>query len=176
MAPASAVACATVHAGSYSYPHSMSLTPMNGATQHVVVSHHNHAAGTLSLISKHSSLTGKRTRDSASAETSLKAMYQRKRSIVLLLLASEIERLVTWYNPQGKAELTLPEEQDIEAWLRKKIGREKSMRDWAVLVWEHCPAAAIFLQQRLAPTLPYLSSDPYTAAFLVSYPCFFATL
>ncbi|VDM04336.1 unnamed protein product [Schistocephalus solidus] len=93
-------------------------------------------------------------------------MYQRKRSIILLLLvseafpvvfdpylqtvaASEIERLVTWYNPQGKAELTLPEEPDIEAWLRKKIGREKSMRDWAVLVWEHCPAAAIFLQQRL---------------------------
>uniref|UniRef100_A0A0X3PB50 1-phosphatidylinositol 4-kinase n=1 Tax=Schistocephalus solidus TaxID=70667 RepID=A0A0X3PB50_SCHSO len=148
LAPASAIASATVHAASYSYPHSMSLTPMNGTQQQVLLSHHNHA-GTLSLVSKHSSLTGKRTRDSTSAETSLRTMYQRKRSIILLLLASEIERLVTWYNPQGKAELTLPEEPDIEAWLRKKIGREKSMRDWAVLVWEHCPAAAIFLQQRL---------------------------
>ncbi|BHF57761.1 Phosphatidylinositol 4-kinase alpha [Sparganum proliferum] len=148
LAPASAVASATVPAASYSYPHSMSLTPMNGTQQQILLSHPNHA-GTMSLISKRSSLTGKRTRDSASAETSLRTMYQRKRSIILLLLASEIERLVTWYNPQGKAELTLPEESDIEAWLRKKIGREKSMRDWAVLAWEHCPAAAIFLQQRL---------------------------
>ncbi|VDL88230.1 unnamed protein product [Schistocephalus solidus] len=58
LAPASAIASATVHAASYSYPHSMSLTPMNGTQQQVLLSHHNHA-GTLSLVSKHSSLTGR---------------------------------------------------------------------------------------------------------------------
>ncbi len=60
-----------------------------------------------------------------------------------------MERLVVWYNPQGRAELTLPGESDIEVWLRKKLLREKNPGSWAQLAWELCPAAAVFLQQRL---------------------------
>lgn len=66
----------------------------------------------------------------------------------VLSQATEIERLVVWYNPQGSAELTLPGESDVEVWLRKELLREKNPGNWAQLAWEFCPAAAIFLQRR----------------------------
>ena len=65
-----------------------------------------------------------------------------------------------WYNPQGIAELTLPGESDVEAWLRKELLREKNVGNWAQLAWELCPAAAIFLQGRYVHnplmSLPFL--------------------
>ncbi|VDD76796.1 unnamed protein product [Mesocestoides corti] len=106
-------------------------------------------AGTVSLLSKRSSAIGKRVPASAVSEEAIKSFYMRKRELLILLLATEIERLVVWYNPQCSAELTLPGESDIEVWLRKELLREKNPKNWALLAWELCPAAAIFLQQRL---------------------------
>uniref|UniRef100_A0A915EXF0 1-phosphatidylinositol 4-kinase n=1 Tax=Echinococcus canadensis TaxID=519352 RepID=A0A915EXF0_9CEST len=106
-------------------------------------------AGTVSLLSKRSSTLGKRMASSPVNEEAIKSFYMQKRELLLLLLATEIERLVVWYNPQGSAELTLPGESDVEVWLRKELLREKNPGNWAQLAWEFCPAAAIFLQRRL---------------------------
>ncbi|KAL5111912.1 Phosphatidylinositol 4-kinase alpha [Taenia crassiceps] len=106
-------------------------------------------AGTVSLLSKRSSALGKRMAPSPLNEEAIRSFYMRKRELLLLLLATEIERLVVWYNPQGSAELTLPGESDVEVWLRKELLREKNPGNWAQLAWEFCPAAAIFLQRRL---------------------------
>ncbi|VDM16644.1 unnamed protein product [Hydatigera taeniaeformis] len=106
-------------------------------------------AGTVSLLSKRSSALGKRMTSSPVNEEAIKSFYTRKQELLLLLLATEIERLVVWYNPQGSAELTLPGESDVEVWLRKELLREKNLGNWAQLAWEFCPAAAIFLQRRL---------------------------
>ncbi|KAL5966648.1 putative phosphatidylinositol 4-kinase alpha-like protein P2 [Taenia solium] len=94
-------------------------------------------AGTVSLLSKRSSAL-----DYAPIILTADSRFCHDR-------ATEIERLVVWYNPQGNAELTLPGESDVEVWLRKELLREKNPGNWAQLAWEFCPAAAIFLQRRL---------------------------
>ncbi|KAM7540134.1 hypothetical protein Aperf_G00000023823 [Anoplocephala perfoliata] len=106
-------------------------------------------AGTVSLLSKRSSAISKRIATSPVSDEAIRSFYLRKRELLLLLLATEIERLVVWYNPQGNAELTLAGESDVEVWLRKELLREKNSMTCAQLAWELCPAAAIFLQRRL---------------------------
>lgn len=82
----------------------------------------------------------------------------------LPLQATEIERLLVWYNPQGAAELALTGESDIEAWLRKELLREKNAVHFAQLAWELCPAAAVFLQRRLVHN-HHLNSYSYCPSF-----------
>ncbi|VDO01955.1 unnamed protein product [Rodentolepis nana] len=94
------------------------------------------------------------------SDDAIRSFYMRKRELLLLLLviliftlsypkATEIERLLVWYNPQGVAELSLEGESDVEVWLRKELLREKNSVHCVQLAWQLCPAAAIFLQRRL---------------------------
>ncbi|KAM3184690.1 hypothetical protein ACTXT7_007851 [Hymenolepis weldensis] len=106
-------------------------------------------AGTVSLLSKRSSAISKRMTTMLVNDDAIRSFYMRKRELLLLLLATEIERLLVWYNPQGVAELSLAGESDVEVWLRKELLREKNTVHCAQLAWELCPAAAIFLQRRL---------------------------
>ncbi|VDL61058.1 unnamed protein product [Hymenolepis diminuta] len=64
-------------------------------------------AGTVSLLSKRSSAISKRMTTMLVNDDAIRSFYMRKRELLLLLLATEIERLLVWYNPQGVAELSL---------------------------------------------------------------------
>ncbi|CAH1801953.1 unnamed protein product [Owenia fusiformis] len=97
-----------------------------------------------SAMSKRSSGAG--TRKSQSSGQFIKD-YIRKRNLILDLLASEIERLVTWHNPLCLAELAIVGEETINAWRSKSV-TEKQWREMARLAWEISPALAVFLPER----------------------------
>ncbi|TPP65581.1 hypothetical protein FGIG_03278 [Fasciola gigantica] len=102
-----------------------------------------------SIASKRSSATGgKQSGQTNHAESYLKHFYLRKRELILLLLASEIERLSVWFNPQSLPDRTCPKEHEAGTWLRDTVAREKNWQRWANLAWELNPAVAIYLPQR----------------------------
>ncbi|KAL0266294.1 UNVERIFIED_CONTAM: hypothetical protein PYX00_008881 [Menopon gallinae] len=74
--------------------------------------------------------------------------YMKKRSLILELLAVEIEFLIIWHNPSSLPELSVPGEDNIAAW-RGKTVTEKIWRDTARLAWDISPTLAVFLPLRL---------------------------
>ncbi|GAA53851.1 phosphatidylinositol 4-kinase [Clonorchis sinensis] len=101
-----------------------------------------------SVVSKRSSATGKHSGHAHMSEGILKQIYMRKRELILLLLASEIERISVWFNPLGDTALISPKETEAEQWLRDTLLREKNWRRWVTLAWELCPCVAVYLAQR----------------------------
>ncbi|TGZ58377.1 hypothetical protein CRM22_009667 [Opisthorchis felineus] len=101
-----------------------------------------------SVVSKRSSATGKHSGHAHMGEGILKQIYMRKRELILLLLASEIERISVWFNPLGDTALISPKETEAEQWLRDTLLREKNWRRWVTLAWELCPCVAVYLAQR----------------------------
>uniref|UniRef100_A0A1A9ULE3 Phosphatidylinositol 4-kinase alpha n=1 Tax=Glossina austeni TaxID=7395 RepID=A0A1A9ULE3_GLOAU len=77
--------------------------------------------------------------------------YMKKRNLILELLAVEIEFLVTWYNPNGVPDLTIPDEDEITKW-RNRPYKVNVGRDYARLAWSYSPALAVFLPQRVKNT------------------------
>ncbi|EEB20254.1 Phosphatidylinositol 4-kinase alpha, putative [Pediculus humanus corporis] len=73
--------------------------------------------------------------------------YMRKRSLILELLAVEIEFLLTWHNPSSRPDLIVANEENIAAW-RNKTMTEKVWRDTARLAWDISPTLAVFLPHR----------------------------
>ncbi|KAF7262730.1 hypothetical protein EG68_00013, partial [Paragonimus skrjabini miyazakii] len=101
-----------------------------------------------SVVSKRSSATGKHGTQNPNGDSFLKQMYLRKRELILLLLASEIERMAVWCNPQGETTLISSKETEAELWLRETLLREKNWRRWAALAWMLSPSVAIHMPQR----------------------------
>ncbi|KAG6449776.1 hypothetical protein O3G_MSEX006205 [Manduca sexta] len=107
---------------------------------------------TTTLSSGAGSIAGKRSNRSVkppvkSQDTFVKD-YVRKRNLILELMAVEIEFLVTWHNPHGRAEQAVPGEDNIATW-RSKLNAERTWRDHAKLAWDISPALAVFLPERL---------------------------
>ncbi|XP_012059018.1 PREDICTED: phosphatidylinositol 4-kinase alpha [Atta cephalotes] len=73
--------------------------------------------------------------------------YIKKRNLILELLAVEIEMLLVWRNPSGRAELALQGEVSIADWRAK--GMNDRWREYTRLAWEISPVLAIFLPVRL---------------------------
>ncbi|XP_050667764.1 phosphatidylinositol 4-kinase alpha isoform X1 [Leptidea sinapis] len=74
--------------------------------------------------------------------------YVRKRNLILELMAVEIEFLVTWHNPHGRPERSIPGEDNITTW-RSKPSTERTSRERAELAWDISPVLAVFLPERL---------------------------
>ncbi|XP_065226540.1 phosphatidylinositol 4-kinase alpha isoform X2 [Planococcus citri] len=74
--------------------------------------------------------------------------YIRKRTLILDLLAVQIEFLTTWHNPISRPEIVIPGEDTIAAWKNKTMS-EKTLRENTRLAWDISPSLAVFLPVRL---------------------------
>ena len=71
----------------------------------------------------------------------------RKRNLILSLVANEVERMETWYNPLHQPEMTIPNEETILTW-RSQAVTEKQWREIVRLAWEISPSLAVFMHWR----------------------------
>lgn len=88
-------------------------------------------------------------KDSVNLETYSKD-YSKRRNLILSLLATEIEFLLTWHNPMSQPELHIPGQDTVSAWRLQTLSQttERSIRELVKLAWEISPTLAVYIPHR----------------------------
>ena len=73
--------------------------------------------------------------------------YLRKRTLILSLLAVDIELMITWHNPLAIEGDKIPGEDVISNWKSQQVS-ERTWKDMVRLSWEISPALAVYLPDR----------------------------
>ncbi|KAJ8042770.1 Phosphatidylinositol 4-kinase alpha [Holothuria leucospilota] len=87
------------------------------------------------------------TKKSTEVNQSYSREYLKRRVLILGLLATEVERLCTWYNPIRNLELVIEQEEEIVNWLLQ-LKNDRWWRENARLAWNISPHLACHLTQR----------------------------
>lgn len=127
--------------GSADLTHARTATPTGGWINTVPLS------SNISTISKRASYRPGSKKENTLAQEYFIKDYLRKRSLILSLLAVDIEFFVTWHNPLSQPELQIKGEEMISNWRAQPIS-EKSWKDTVRLAWEISPTLAIYLPTR----------------------------
>lgn len=109
---------------------------------------YNGFSGAASVASTKKSTLGKRSTMLAVNDDSVTQQYIRKRNLILILLAVEIDRLSVWNNHNDKADLNCPGLSEVEIWYKEKQIRDRYWREYARLTWSVSPELAVNLPSR----------------------------
>ena len=105
----------------------------------------------LSTISKRSSghrSTVNTKKNNSLLHDNLFKDFSKKRTLILGLVAVEIEFLLTWHNPLSLSESQFPNEDTITAWKSQTFINERFWKDNVQLAWEISPTLAVHLPCR----------------------------
>lgn len=127
--------------GSADLTHARTATPTGGWINTVPLS------SNMSTISKRSTYRLNNKKENSLAQEYFIKDYLRKRSLILSLLAVDIEFFITWHNPLSIPEHQIKGEEMISNWRAQPMS-EKSWKDSVRLAWEISPTLAIYLPTR----------------------------
>ncbi|KAK3083088.1 hypothetical protein FSP39_013642 [Pinctada imbricata] len=75
--------------------------------------------------------------------------YMKKRSLILILMASTIDTFITWHNPLEMEEKRIKDEDKIAIY-RNQVFTERQMKEHARTAWDISPVLAVYLPSRLS--------------------------
>ncbi|CAJ0959757.1 unnamed protein product, partial [Mesorhabditis belari] len=136
----------SARAVSYQTWHAAATLPTNYANTLTIVSSQR---SLLTNAARTSRKTDQQQSNSSDVEKQVRA-YMKKRNLILMLVANEIERLCAWLHPLGEG--TEDGMTTVEQWLKSTFpdarAEQKLLKDSARLAWEISPELAIFLPSR----------------------------
>ncbi|XP_076804178.1 phosphatidylinositol 4-kinase alpha-like [Clavelina lepadiformis] len=100
-------------------------------------------------IRRSAAAASKRSSKKGKPETRVARECMKRRSFLLSLLTSELEHLITWYNPSANSDFTIGTDPAITAW-KAQEATDRQLKEMVRLAWGISPMLTVFLSDRLS--------------------------